>query len=142
MVAAVVCEPWSAQRSALEPGMPPEPAVRTGGEPAWAGVRAADRAPGSCACRRGAAAGAGTRGQRVAAVDGVVRTEALLAAAAEGGPAICIGHVECANGLRASVEERGANKERRSFVATASQSAGVFPVDVKRMKIDALCATA
>jgi len=83
----------------------------------------------------------GARVQLVKAVDGVVRTEDLLAAAGDGGAVICISHVQYSNGLRAPLEEIGANKGRSIFVVNASQSAGVFPVDVKRMKIDALCAT-
>jgi aspartate aminotransferase-like enzyme len=39
------------------------------------------------------------------------------------------------------VEEIGAGKGSQYFVVNASQSAGVFPIDVKRMGIDALCAT-
>jgi selenocysteine lyase/cysteine desulfurase len=74
----------------------------------------------------------------VKAVDGVVRTEDLLAEAGEGS-VICVSHVQYSNGLRVPVEEIGANKGRRTFVVNASQSAGVLPIDVKRMKIDALC---
>jgi selenocysteine lyase/cysteine desulfurase len=74
----------------------------------------------------------------VKAVDGVVRTEDLLAEAGEGS-VVCVSHVQYSNGLRMPVEEIGANKGRRTFVVNASQSAGVLPIDVKRMKIDALC---
>jgi selenocysteine lyase/cysteine desulfurase len=62
----------------------------------------------------------------------------LLAEAGEGS-VICVSHVQYSNGLRMPVEEIGANKGRRTFVVNASQSAGVLPIDVKRMKIDALC---
>jgi selenocysteine lyase/cysteine desulfurase len=73
---------------------------------------------------------------------GVVRAEDVLAAA--GGDArsvICLSHVQYSNGLRMPVEEVGAGKGRSPFVVNASQSAGVLPVDVKRMGIDALCST-
>jgi selenocysteine lyase/cysteine desulfurase len=74
----------------------------------------------------------------VKAVDGVVRTEDLLASSGEDS-VICVSHVQYSNGLRMPVEEIGANKGRRTLVVNASQSAGVLPIDVKRMKIDALC---
>jgi selenocysteine lyase/cysteine desulfurase len=79
----------------------------------------------------------------VGAPGGVLRAGDVLAAAAEGDrPAvICLSHVQYSNGLRTPVEEVGANKGRHVFVVNASQSAGVLPVDVKRMRIDALCAT-
>ena len=85
------------------------------------------------------------RGARVRMVEtrgGVLRVEDVLAAAGGGRPAvICLSHVQYSTGLRTPVEEIGANKGRHLFVVNASQSAGVLPVDVKRMKIDALCAT-
>jgi cysteine desulfurase/selenocysteine lyase len=72
------------------------------------------------------------------ATDGVVRAEDLLASSGEDS-VVCVSHVQYSNGLRMPVEEIGANKGRRTFVVNASQSAGVLPIDVKRMKIDALC---
>ncbi|HEX8282068.1 MAG TPA: aminotransferase class V-fold PLP-dependent enzyme [Pyrinomonadaceae bacterium] len=76
----------------------------------------------------------------VRARDGVVRAEDVLAAAeGEGRSVICLSHVQYSNGLRMPVAEVGANKGRSVFVVNASQSAGVLPIDVKRMKIDALC---
>jgi selenocysteine lyase/cysteine desulfurase len=74
---------------------------------------------------------------------GVLRTEDVLDAADAGGrpSVICLSHVQYSNGLRTPVEEVGANKGSHLFVVNASQSAGVLPVDVKRMKADALCAT-
>ena len=80
----------------------------------------------------------GARVRLVKAADGVVRTEDLLASAGDDG-VICVSHVQFSNGLRMPLEEIGENKGRRAFVVNASQSAGVLPVDVKRMKIDALC---
>ena len=85
------------------------------------------------------------RGARVRMVrprGGVLRAEDVLAAAGGGRPSvICLSHVQYSNGLRTPVEEVGANKGAHTFVVNASQSAGVLPVDVKRMKIDALCST-
>jgi cysteine desulfurase/selenocysteine lyase len=54
---------------------------------------------------------------------------------------ISLSHVQFSNGFRAPLEEIGAMKGRHAFVVNASQSAGAFPIDVKRMRIDALCAT-
>lgn len=81
------------------------------------------------------------RVQLVKAVGGELRTEDLLAAAGAGEGVICLSHVQYSNGFRAPLEEIGASKGRRRLVVNASQSAGVLPVDVKRMRIDALCAT-
>ena len=73
---------------------------------------------------------------------GVLRAEDVLASArAEGAGVICLSHVQYSNGSRTPVEEIGPNKGERYFVVNASQSAGVLPIDVKRMGIDALCAT-
>jgi selenocysteine lyase/cysteine desulfurase len=84
----------------------------------------------------------GIRVRLVKATNGVLRAEDVLAAAAGGGSAvICLSHVQYSNGFRMPLEEIGANKGRSIFVVNASQSAGVFPIDVKRMGIDALCAT-
>lgn len=54
---------------------------------------------------------------------------------------LCFSHVQYSNGLRMDLEELGNNKGGHAFVVNASQSAGAFAIDVKRMKIDALCAT-
>jgi selenocysteine lyase/cysteine desulfurase len=73
---------------------------------------------------------------------GVLRAEDVLAAArAEDAGVICLSHVQYSNGARMPIEEIGANKGSQYFVVNASQSAGVFPLDVKRFGIDALCAT-
>jgi selenocysteine lyase/cysteine desulfurase len=73
---------------------------------------------------------------------GVLRAEDVLAAArAEDAGVICLSHVQYSNGARMPVEAIGANKGSQYFVVNASQSAGVFPIDVKRFGIDALCAT-
>lgn len=54
---------------------------------------------------------------------------------------ICLSHVQYSNGFRAPLAEIGARKGEHAFVVNAAQSAGVFQIDVKRMKIDALCST-
>jgi selenocysteine lyase/cysteine desulfurase len=54
---------------------------------------------------------------------------------------ISLSHVQFSNGLRTDLEAVGRNKGRHTFVVNASQSAGVFAIDVKRMRIDALCTT-
>jgi cysteine desulfurase / selenocysteine lyase len=73
---------------------------------------------------------------------GVLRAEEVIAAARrEDAGVICLSHVQYSNGARMPIEEIGANKGSSYFVVNASQSAGVFPIDVKRMGIDALCAT-
>jgi selenocysteine lyase/cysteine desulfurase len=54
---------------------------------------------------------------------------------------ISLSHVQFSNGFRMDLEELGNAKQRHALVVNASQSAGVFEIDVKRMKIDALCAT-
>lgn len=54
---------------------------------------------------------------------------------------ISLSHVQYSNGLRMNLEELGNAKGGHALVVNASQSAGVFEIDVKRMKIDALCST-
>ncbi|HLM57879.1 MAG TPA: aminotransferase class V-fold PLP-dependent enzyme [Pyrinomonadaceae bacterium] len=83
----------------------------------------------------------GVRVRMVEARGGVVSTEDILNEAKEPSSVICVSHVQYSNGYRMPIEEIGAGKGGRAFVVNASQSAGVFPVDVKRMKVDALCAT-
>jgi selenocysteine lyase/cysteine desulfurase len=54
---------------------------------------------------------------------------------------ICMSHVQYSSGFRIDLEELGAAKGGHALVVNAAQSAGVFEIDVKRMKIDALSAT-
>jgi cysteine desulfurase/selenocysteine lyase len=54
---------------------------------------------------------------------------------------ICLSHVQFSNGFRAPLAEIGAAKGHSKLVINAAQSAGVFRLDVKRMRIDALCST-
>ena len=63
------------------------------------------------------------------------------AAATDKTGVISLSHVQFSNGLRSDLEALGRSKGRHAFVVNASQSAGVFTIDVKRMRIDALCAT-
>jgi selenocysteine lyase/cysteine desulfurase len=83
----------------------------------------------------------GARLRLVEARGGVLRAEDVLAAAGAERSIICLSHVQYSNGLRTPVEEVGERKGGHLFVVNAAQSAGVFPIDVKRMKIDALCST-
>ena len=54
---------------------------------------------------------------------------------------ISISHVQFSNGFRMDLEALGHAKREHALVVNASQSAGVFEIDVKRMNIDALCST-
>ena len=54
---------------------------------------------------------------------------------------ISISHVQFSNGFRIDLDKLGKNKGDHALVVNASQSAGVFEIDVKRMRIDALCTT-
>src|SRR5215207_5234747 len=83
----------------------------------------------------------GARVRMVEARGGVLRAEDVLAAAGGERSVICLSHVQYSNGLRTPVEEVGAGKGGHLLVVNAAQSAGVFPIDVKRMGIDALCST-
>ncbi len=73
--------------------------------------------------------------------EGVVRAEDVLRAADGGRSVICLSHVQYSNGLRMPVGEIGERKGGHLFVVNAAQSAGVLALDVKRMRIDALCST-
>jgi len=54
---------------------------------------------------------------------------------------IALSHVQFSNGFRIDLQELGRTKGDHALVVNASQSAGAFEIDVKRMQIDALCAT-
>jgi selenocysteine lyase/cysteine desulfurase len=54
---------------------------------------------------------------------------------------ISLSHVQYSNGFRSNLAQLGQEKGNYALVVNASQSAGVFEIDVKRMKVDALCAT-
>lgn len=73
--------------------------------------------------------------------DGEVRIEDVREAMTEKTGVIALSHVQFSNGFRIDPEALGAIKGQHALVINASQSAGAFELDVKRMKIDALCAT-
>ena len=77
----------------------------------------------------------------VTALNGEVQTQNIWDAMNVRTGIICFSHVQYSNGLRMNLEELGNNKGGHAFVVNASQSAGAFEIDVKRMKIDALCST-
>jgi selenocysteine lyase/cysteine desulfurase len=54
---------------------------------------------------------------------------------------ISMSYVQFSNGFRTDIEELASLKGNHALVINGSQAAGVFEIDVKRMKIDALCAT-
>jgi cysteine desulfurase/selenocysteine lyase len=72
---------------------------------------------------------------------GEIATQDIVDAMSERTGVVCLSHVQFSNGFRAPLAEIGAAKGRHKFVVNAAQSAGVFSIDVKRMKIDALCST-
>ncbi len=73
--------------------------------------------------------------------DGELRIEDVAAAMTHDTGVIALSHVQFSNGFRLDPEKVGAVKGKHALVINASQSAGAFEIDVKRMKIDALCAT-
>ncbi|HEY3580982.1 MAG TPA: aminotransferase class V-fold PLP-dependent enzyme [Pyrinomonadaceae bacterium] len=73
--------------------------------------------------------------------DGVVQPDHLRAAMNTRTGIISLSYVQYSNGFRSDLEELAGIKGSHTLVVNASQAAGVFPIDVKRMKIDALCAT-
>jgi len=75
------------------------------------------------------------------AVAGEVLIENIRGAMTHDTGVIALSHVQFSNGFRINPEEVGELKGHHALVINASQSAGVFDIDVKRMKIDALCAT-
>lgn len=77
----------------------------------------------------------------VKSVEGEVRIEDIRGAMNARTGIICLSHVQYSNGLRMNLEAVGDAKGGHALVVNASQSAGVFEIDVKRMRIDALCST-
>ena len=73
--------------------------------------------------------------------EGVVRPEAVRAAMNTHTGIVSISYVQFSNGFRSDLEELASIKGNHVLVVNASQAAGVFEIDVKRMKIDALCST-
>lgn len=74
-------------------------------------------------------------------VNGELSLEDVRRAMNEKTGIICLSHVQFSNGLRTDLEALGQFKAGHKLVVNASQSAGAFEIDVKRMKIDALAAT-
>ena len=77
----------------------------------------------------------------VKSINGEVATESIQDAMNVRTGVICLSQVQFSNGLRLDLEELGEAKGGHALVVNAAQSAGTFAIDVKRMKIDALCAT-
>ena len=77
----------------------------------------------------------------VKSVEGVVRPEDLHTAMNTRTGIISLSYVQYSNGFRSNLEALGEIKSRHMLVINASQAAGAFQIDVKRMKIDALCST-
>ncbi len=75
------------------------------------------------------------------AVTREARTEDIVAAMTHDTGVIALSHVQFSNGFRIDPQTVGEIKGKHALVINASQSAGVFEIDVKRMQIDALCAT-
>ncbi|HEV7746800.1 MAG TPA: aminotransferase class V-fold PLP-dependent enzyme [Pyrinomonadaceae bacterium] len=77
----------------------------------------------------------------VESVAGAVAIEDIRAAMNVRTGIICMSHVQYSSGFRVDLEGLGNAKGGHALVVNAAQSAGVFEIDVKRMKIDALSAT-
>lgn len=73
--------------------------------------------------------------------DGVVRAEDVRAAMNTRSGIISMSYVQFSNGFRSDLDEIASIKGKHALVVNASQAAGAFEIDVKRMKIDALCST-
>jgi selenocysteine lyase/cysteine desulfurase len=77
----------------------------------------------------------------VKSVAGVVRPDDLSAAMNTRTGIVSMSYVQYSNGFRSNIEELASIKGAHALVINASQAAGAFEIDVKRMKIDALCTT-
>ena len=73
--------------------------------------------------------------------DGEIQVDDIRAAMTADTGVIALSHVQYSNGFRIDPAKVGEIKGRHVFVLNAAQSAGAFEIDVKRMQIDALCAT-
>ena len=72
---------------------------------------------------------------------GEVTLDSIQAAMTHDTGVIALSHVQFSNGFRLNPEAVGNIKGRHAMVINAAQSAGAFAIDVKKMKIDALCST-
>lgn len=77
----------------------------------------------------------------VKSVEGEIQVDDIRRSMTSKTGVISISHVQFSNGFRCDLDELGRNKGDHVLVVNASQSAGVFEIDVKRMGIDALCTT-
>lgn len=77
----------------------------------------------------------------VKSVEGEVRVEDLHSAMNVRSGIVSLSYVQYSNGFRTNLDDLGNMKGGHALVVNASQAAGVFEIDVKRMKIDALCST-
>lgn len=77
----------------------------------------------------------------IEAREGEVHAEDVQRAMTQRTGIISLSHVQYSNGFRAPLAEIGEIKGHHALVVNVSQSAGAFEIDVKRMRIDALCAT-
>jgi len=73
--------------------------------------------------------------------DGEVRSEDIQDAMTTKTGIIALSHVQFSNGFRLDQAAVGESKGTHALVINASQAAGAFAIDVKQMKVDALCAT-
>jgi cysteine desulfurase/selenocysteine lyase len=74
-------------------------------------------------------------------VDGELRIQDIAGSMKHDTGLIALSHVQFSNGFRIDPKAVAEIKGKHALVINASQSAGAFEIDVKRMKIDALCAT-
>jgi selenocysteine lyase/cysteine desulfurase len=74
----------------------------------------------------------------VPAVEGMLRLESFMKPYAPRAATIAISHVQYSNGCRQDLDAFGLVKDDRHLVVSASQSAGVFPIDVRRSRVDGL----
>ena len=73
--------------------------------------------------------------------EGMIRADDLRAAMNTRTGILSLSLVQYSNGFRSDLEELASIKRGHALVINASQAAGVFEIDVKRMKIEALCST-
>jgi selenocysteine lyase/cysteine desulfurase len=78
---------------------------------------------------------------RLAPRSGEVTAESVQAAMTPKTGVIALSQVQYSNGFRLDPESIGMIKGCHALVINGAQSVGAFEIDVKRMKIDALCAT-
>ena len=77
----------------------------------------------------------------IKAVEGIVPFEDVRKSMTDRTGVISVSHVQFSNGFRFDLDELGKMKGDHALVVNASQSAGAFEIDVKRSRIDGLCAT-